>query len=257
MARSFNGSSDKLSYAGALVTAAPLTMAAWIKRGTTLVNGTVMFIGNSGSFGNVNLWRMNRVFVDDGDAQVLATACTTTTGAASATCVRSVTDWPEGTWGHAAAVFESDSSRYAYAQGVASSQNTTTKTPSGVNITTLGKSDNVSGTSWFSGEMAEVGLWNVALSSSDVAVLAAGVCPLLVHPESLVAYWPILGQYSPEIDVRGGANLTLTGSPSATAHPLIYYAAGPMTLGVPDATPSGVPNKIYFLPQAVRTASYF
>lgn len=73
------------------------------------------------------------------------------------------------------------------------------------------------------GAIAEVGIWNVALSDSDVALLAKGVSPLMVHPESLVFYAPLIGQYSPEIELRSARNLTLTGTPTQSAHPPIFY----------------------------------
>lgn len=247
MSRSFNGSSDKLSYAGAAITATPLTMAAWIKRGTAGTSaGTVMFLGNSGSVGNVNHWRVNRAFTDDGNASVTASTCGPTSGASNATCTRSITDWPEDTWGHVAGVFGSDTSRYGYAQGVASTETTASKTPSGANITTLGKQDNITGASWFSGEMAEAAIWNVALDAAEIAALAAGVCPLLVRPTSLVSYWPIIGQYSPEIDMKGGYGLTVTGTSTAN-HPRIYRANGPLILGVPAAVVAAAQQHLMLL----------
>ena len=35
--------------------------------------------------------------------------------------------------------------------------------------------------------------WNVELTEAEMAVLAAGICPIYVRPESLVAYLPLLG----------------------------------------------------------------
>lgn len=69
---------------------------------------------------------------------------------------------------------------------------------------------------------AEWAVWDVALTAAEVASLSKGFAPSLIRPGSLVNYWPIIGRYSPEIDVMGGGGLTLTGT-SAAAHPRVIY----------------------------------
>lgn len=69
------------------------------------------------------------------------------------------------------------------------------------------------------GEIAEVAVWNVALTSSDVASLAARVSPSLVRPSNLISHAPLRGEYSPEPEFRGGRSLTLYNSPVKASHP--------------------------------------
>ena len=74
----------------------------------------------------------------------------------------------------------------------------------------------------FDGYTAEAALWDVGLSDDEMAALAKGFSPLLVRPESLRSYWPILGAGAPEPNlVDSGANLTVTGSVPKADHPRI------------------------------------
>ena len=60
----------------------------------------------------------------------------------------------------------------------------------------------------------------MALTDEEIASLAAGVSPLRMRRDNLVAYWPVNGQ-SPEPDVVGGLDLTITGSPLISEEPPI------------------------------------
>ena len=67
--------------------------------------------------------------------------------------------------------------------------------------------------------MAEVAIWNVALSDAEVAVLSGGLPHILMRPDALVRYWPLWGRHDPEIQLVGGTDsLTLNGSPAAANH---------------------------------------
>ncbi len=64
-------------------------------------------------------------------------------------------------------------------------------------------------------------IWNVALTDSEIATLAEGVSPLRVRRDALVYYCPIGGQ-SPEIDIIGGVNMTVTGTTVDEEPPIPY-----------------------------------
>lgn len=245
MARSLNGSSDYLRYSGAPVTAAPLTMGCWAKRpGAGDAGGNLMGIYQSGYVNNWHQFSL-KWSISAGANAIISANAGGASSAGIATVTRAIGDWPDDTWQHVAAVFESSTSRYAYGGGVAGTQNTTSITPASLNRTNMGFQDNASGSGFALGSFAEAALWNVALTTAEIAALAAGVCPLLVRPTSLVSYWPIIGQYSPEIDMKGGYGLTVTGTSTAN-HPRIYRASGPLQLGVPYVAPSGYFNRYYY-----------
>lgn len=72
------------------------------------------------------------------------------------------------------------------------------------------------------GDLSEGALWQAALTADEMGVLADGVCPLLVRPAALIHYWPIWGNHSPELDLVGGANGTLTGTTKLDHNRMIY-----------------------------------
>jgi hypothetical protein len=45
----------------------------------------------------------------------------------------------------------------------------------------------------------------------------------MVRPASLVYYVPLIGRHSPEIDIVGGIDMTVSGTPAASAHPRVFY----------------------------------
>jgi hypothetical protein len=62
------------------------------------------------------------------------------------------------------------------------------------------------------GEVLCVAAWNVALTLSELKMLALGQHPLSVRPASLVAYWPLLGMNLVSW-IAGPAALAVTGEP--------------------------------------------
>ena len=77
----------------------------------------------------------------------------------------------------------------------------------------------ISGGNFMNGRIAEVGFWSVSLSDAEVTALVRGVSPLMVRPGSLLGYWPVYGQASPEIDLSPShAPMTLEGTAPLANH---------------------------------------
>jgi hypothetical protein len=77
-----------------------------------------------------------------------------------------------------------------------------------------------SSATFFQGRIADVGFWNVALSTGEGFGLDAGVSPLLVRRTALVAYYPVYGVTANEPDLSGGLLTgTLTGTTPANHCP--------------------------------------
>lgn len=210
MARLFVAASTQhLKNANAVVTAMPVTLACWFKATSTIAHGLI----NIGvSTNNTNLFSLNLTNTSNVRAVQNGNRVATT----SAT-------FTNGTWNHACGQLINDSSRAVFLNGGNKATNTTTSSAtSGLNKTSIGVISGNSDTQLADAAIAEVGIWNVALDDSEVAALGKGVSPLLVRPQSLVAYWPLIGRTSPEIDVRGGFGMTVTGATVAD-HPRIYY----------------------------------
>jgi hypothetical protein len=75
----------------------------------------------------------------------------------------------------------------------------------------------------FDGCIGHPAIWDVGLSANEIASLAAGISPLQIRRDNLVAYWPLNGQ-SPELDVVGRLDMTLFNSPTVAEEPPIPHS---------------------------------
>ncbi len=69
------------------------------------------------------------------------------------------------------------------------------------------------------GQIAEVGIWNVALTDAEIASLADGMTCDKVRPQSLVFYAPLVRNLQ---DVRGGLPITNNNTATVANHPRVY-----------------------------------
>lgn len=206
-----------LRYSSAILTATPLSMSAW---GYTPVTGSfqrMLGIYNSASalnFFSLCVDTTNNVEAVTTDGVNSSQALTSTAISAS-------------TWFHAGGVWASATSRAAYLNGGGKGTEATSRVPSGLDRTNIGVRDTSTiaqswGASGASGaaSLAEVGLWSIALSDSDMLALSKGLSPLKVHPEALVAYWPLLGNNSPENNLKSNTStMAIQGTLTKSAHP--------------------------------------
>lgn len=218
MSRSFNDSTDYLEYAGAARAALPVTMACWVNAD---------LVGADAAVSLSTATALNSISIQLTNTGVLRARSSTTGGVvASADTTATVS---ANTWAHIAGVFTSNTSRTAYIDGGNAVTNTTSNNPSAssFNTTNIGVRYETSRANYFGGEIAEVGIWSVALTAAEIASLAKGVSPLMIRPASLISYWPLIGQTSPEIDLHGRFEMTVSGAVAAE-HPRVYMPSGIM-----------------------------
>lgn len=202
MARNLvSASSQFLESTTAVATATPLTLAAWINPANN--SGTIISVSQSTSgakrFGLAISAASVVASHHDGSVLGEATGGTVTNGA----------------WWHVAAVFASTASRTPYLSGVPIVTSTTvcSASMSGLNRTTLGRRTNTTLLAYYSGRIAEAAAWSVVLDDDEMAALARGVLPYRIRSGSMLAYWPLWGQHSPEIGLfKGTFPLTVTGA---------------------------------------------
>ena len=233
MARTGWSATNFLRHGVGLVTAAPLTMAAWCWTTSTTEQQTILWVGEAAE---ANTPRDQFRLGLDAAAHVQAN----TGNSAGSTAALSSTTYSASTWFHAAGVFDitTATDRAAFLNGGGKGTNTTNRVPAGIDRTSIGFNDNAAPANPFGGTgtgyIAEVGLWNTNLTDSEILVLARGASPLLVRPGNLVAYWPLLGRHSPEIDLVGGANMAIQGTLSHSGnHAPIYYPSRTRFIPVP------------------------
>lgn len=196
------------------VTGAPFTMGAWAKTPTDTLSHPIVQLGDDATA--ENRFSLNFQGNDAGDPLRIS-ALDGTTASADTT-----TGYSPDTWHHALAVVASTTSRTVYIDGGSAATDTTSITPTGVDHLSIGYSAD---STPFYGDttIAEVALWNVALSAEDAAMLAAGVSPLLVRPDALVSYFPLHDSSSTSMDVVGRYEATWTGTPAVADHPRVIY----------------------------------
>jgi len=69
------------------------------------------------------------------------------------------------------------------------------------------------------GQIAEVGIWNAALTAAEIASLAKGMTCDKVRPQSLVFYAPLVRDL---IDQKGGLTITNNNAATVADQPRVY-----------------------------------
>ncbi len=228
MAVLYDGSSDANEVASAPVTGVLMTMACWFNTNQTATQQTMMAVTQSGS-------AVDRVRLGTDSAAHVQTTVEGTTAQSAAT-------YSADTWHHAVGTSETATLRRSFLDGASGADDVGfTFVGTSQNTFSLGRSNDLSATQFFSGSIAEAAVWNVALTSAESAVLAAGYSPVFVRPGSLVAYVPMLrlDTGSDLHDRVGGLTLLNINTPATSAHTRIIYPTSEHTaLGAGVAPPA-------------------
>ena len=204
MAYELNGTSQYLSTTNP-VSAAPFTIAcwAWINN-TTGTKALVSLNQNSGT--NRFVLSMANAILRFGDSGV-GGAVTSGTQAAN-------------TWFHACGIEVSTTNRFCYRNGGNVGQNTSSRNPTSINALNIGTTINTgTPTQFLAGQIAEVGIWNAALTAEEVASLAQGMTCDKVRPQSLVFYAPLVRNLTAP---KGGLTITNNNGATVATHPRVY-----------------------------------
>ncbi|RKY12812.1 MAG: hypothetical protein DRP52_04265, partial [Planctomycetota bacterium] len=187
MARLFNGSNEYLELDSTPVTAAPLTIVARFYQDdvSTWANRCIAGVFDLSSPSN---WFVLKTKIDGAGNYIRAD----TRSSSGWQEVASTAQFSGNTWHHAAAVFASSTSRTVYLDGGNSATNTTSVTPSGIDRISIARLGDSSPGNYMSGRVAEVAMYNAALSADEIASLARGFSPLLIRTQNLVGYWPLI-----------------------------------------------------------------
>jgi hypothetical protein len=229
MARNFTRASSHYlrSLTVPSISAYPITIAAWAKTtDNTLVNQCVVNFSasNSNAAAGTHFFSLQ---INGSNAGKLGAGVGDASGSGVAASSIAVSN---NTWHHLAGRFNSSTSREAILDGGNSGSDTTSVVfPTSLDRTNIGRIEfngTPTQTNYLNGDVADAAVWSVALDNAEITALAAGVSPLLVRPTALVAYWPLLGVWSPEIELMRGLALTVT-SAVASAHPRLFLPPAP------------------------------
>jgi len=213
MAYDFNGTNQYLSTASSPASGVPMTIAAWVRREAVASDRVIVSVAQASGT------HRNQMQVRAGGSpawgvEAIAIGATTTSRAtASATT--------QDQWDHGCAVYNSATSRFAYLNGVASAEDTTNvgSQNAATSIQVAARTASNSTSLYFDGQLAEVGIWNVALTTEEIASLADGMTCDKVRPQSLVFYAPLVRNLQ---DVRGGLTITNNNTATVVNHPRVY-----------------------------------
>jgi len=207
MALNYNGTTQYLS-AGATVTALPFTLACW-------VFPTIQPLGTIGiALGN-NSPSANRVMLGLQDISATQYKAYVQTQANSSTSTATVTGINE--WSHIAGVFGTSTAE-PFLNGTGGTTHSTSVFPV-VSETLVGVRRNNTLAFYFQGRIAEVGIWNAALTAAEIASLAKGMTCDKVRPQSLVFYAPLVRDLT---DQKGGRAITNNNGATVANHPRVY-----------------------------------
>lgn len=217
MARLFDDTaSDVLSVSAAVVTAAPLTFAAWYYPDDLAVDGTLVTVADASASNHYHQLVCRGTLAGDPVSMKSRDASATTTASSSAGASGTT-----NAWYHACGIVRGAADRSAYFNGGNRGNNTASATPTGLDTTGIGATRDSSPAEYMSGRIAHVTIWNAALDDREVTALATGINPFRVRPANVVGYWPLWGLHSPDIDLTAsGNNMTVTGTALADDAPV-------------------------------------
>lgn len=204
-------SSQYLSTASAPASGTPMTIACWARPSES--NAGIVSVGvNGGTHRN----QLTAAGSDSGTYRIAASSVGSVTANNADGTNR---DYKNQTW-HLAGVFSSSSGRSIYVAGLSEGTSTTdVGSQNSFTSLTIGSRWATTIGAYYSGWIAEIGIWNVALTAAEIASLSKGMTCDKVRPQSLVFYAPLVRNLQ---DVKGGLTITNNNTATVAAHPRVY-----------------------------------
>ena len=203
MAYDFNGTNQYLSTSSAPAQANSTTIACWYRVSNASIRQALVSL--SDAVGNLN----RHLLYHESSARV-----SIATGGALES--NSAVVVPSNTWTHGAGVWNASNSRYVYANGTQSVNFTSNVSVSTFDRVEIGRRPS---TLYLAGNIAEVGIWNAALTAAEVASLAKGMTCDKIRPQNLVFYAPLVRDLN---DQKGGLAITNNNGATVANHPRVY-----------------------------------
>lgn len=220
MARTFTATAgQRLTHAAAVVTAEPFSWACWFypsDPGT----GLQVLISIAAASNNDDFFLL---FIENATGK-LGNRKGFVSGSGNALTDVSVAT---NVWQHAVGTTSASNARTIRLNGGTEFTNSTsitfgtTPTRTGIGHNARLNQDNI-----FNGRIAHCAIWNVVLTAEEQISLSRGFSPLLIRPSALKMYVPVIGNASPEPDVRGSFNMTINGTLNQAADEFRFFRPG-------------------------------
>lgn len=231
MALDFDGTNDRIDFASVFTTsgqALTISLWAWFDDSTPPANA---YIFNSGITGGDTGTVFYQGSADSGQLVLSRVGTGTMRHRSSADVVTT------GVWTHILAVSNGSMTAANNDIYVNGTEVTYAETTNGTGETTADQAWSLGGRAIddirnFDGRLAEMGVWNRALSTSEILRLAAAYSPLFIT-DGLRFYTPLSGRNT--VFNRLGAASTTTVGTAYTEHPRIIYPSNSQIFGPSDA----------------------
>jgi hypothetical protein len=210
MAYDFNGTSQYLSCTAPLA-APPLTFVCFAKNATFTARAFL-------SIGQTNASSRYQIQINANNNVILNCIWNNGSNSVLAETLCLIPPIAVNEWVHYGGVIESASNRSIYARGILQS-NTTTTDSVATPFQTFTTGARVGPGAYADSDIAEVGIWSVALTAAEIASLAKGMTCDKVRPQSLVFYAPLVRDL---IDQKGGRAITNNNSATVANHTRVY-----------------------------------
>jgi hypothetical protein len=211
MAFTFNGTNQYLNTTSPPVTVVPLTLVCWFSAND--VTSTRTLLDLTTSFG-ANGFRLLIAGAITGDPVYADYLINTGTNA------QTTSGYTANTWNHAAATFPNNTTVTAYLNGGSSATSIgAALNPTPTRICVGARFSSSAPGLYMDGQIAEVGIWNAALTAAEIASLAKGMTCDKVRPQSLVFYAPLVRDLT---DQKGRLTITNNNAATVANHPRVY-----------------------------------
>ena len=233
MARTFDGVNQYLMTTSPPITVHPMTLTAWFNTTdiTSYANNIAALCKLTDiTTGAIHFLRTRGDVAGDPVSSQHDGSCT----AYSSTGITS------GQWHHVLGAWYGNTNTYVYLDGGSLGTGYHGNPQAAADRFTIGAiSWNNTVSNFFTGSIAEVAIYNTNIGAEAAATLGQGYSPLLVRPQDLVFYAPLVRH---DNDIVGGITMTAYNSPTYSAHPPVLYATTPyqVFLGTGGGAPAAV-----------------
>lgn len=239
MARSCSGwsTSNHFSRSDTGITNEPFTIACWFKTANVAVAARALMTLSDNVGTGYYMLQLNTL----GEPQAAKQNPSASTGSSSSGVALTANKWT-----FAAALYASNTSRFAYSEGTLGTENTTSLTDPTVRRQLVGIRERNTGFDLaFDGSIALPTIWDVVLAEPELDAMNAGMHPARIRPKNIVRAWWNPTSGSRLVDFSGGQKtLSLTGTVTNDAfgppvEPYIYGMGWPSNAPLIEAAAAG------------------
>lgn len=224
MSLTLNGTTQYIKASAAPFTAYPFTLFSYFNPTVANAEQHVFDVCNN-TAAAVNGWRLR--------AAATGLVRETVGNGASTSAVSTSTSYSASTWQKMTMVGNSATSRDVRLNNAGVGSDATNLTPSGIDTCYIGCANlNTVLSQFFSGSIAHMAGWDVALTSTELSMLQAGISPWFVRRGSLKFYLPVWNSTYALTDMVGTLTWTAFNTPTYGTDPGIRIPQNFATMGV-------------------------